>query len=581
MKRRLSALAAILALAVGNAVMAAPLDDMVPKDAVVYAGWAGADSLQTQYDQSNLKAIIEASAIKQFIANQLPKLIDKANQQDPNAGEEIGKLQKGLAIAWHHPTAFYFCPLTFKENGPPAARFGLLCDAGTDAKALSDLLNDAIAKVPQDKDLPVHVAEEGSVVLLTFGAQDTLSSLKAGGALKGNAAFTSTMAQAKQNSPAVALFVDVPQILTQIRAGMATGAPPDAQQKFKALMDALGVNGVGPLAYQGGFDKKGWSEEAFASITGPRTGVLALTDNGPLSDNALAVVPKDAAAFSASKLDLHKIYTEALSIVGKVDDRAANEIDQHIAEVNQALGVNIERDILAPLGDEWVYYRAPGSDGSLSMALVSHLKDGPAFARTLDTFEKMFNEKSGSPFKVEKVTVGKQEVSMVAVFMYSIAWTVKDGYFYVSSLNGIGNAMAQVDTKAPSIATSELYQAVMAGMPKGVKFNSIHYSHPARIYPELRTMALGLIPMARSAGVDLPMNLLPDPTSVSEFMGPGGNVSWSDDAGFHFVGHIAFPGAEILGQQSSPTSSKVVALGAALLQNNLVPARTPAKTAGR
>jgi hypothetical protein len=193
----------------------------------------------------------------------------------------------------------------------------------------------------------------------------------------------------------------------------------------------------------------------------------------------------------------------------------------------------------------------------------------------------MFNEKSGSPFKVEKVTVGKQEVSMVAVFMYSIAWTVKDGYFYVSSLNGIGNAMAQVDTKAPSIATSELYQAVMAGMPKGVKFNSIHYSHPARIYPELRTMALGLIPMARSAGVDLPMNLLPDPTSVSEFMGPGGNVSWSDDAGFHFVGHIAFPGAEILGQQSSPTSSKVVALGAALLQNNLVPARTPAKTAGR
>jgi prepilin-type processing-associated H-X9-DG protein len=234
--------------------------------------------------------------------------------------------------------------------------------------------------------------------------------------------------------------------------------------------------------------------------------------------------------------------------------------------MNQNLALNIEHDILAPLGTEWTMYRAPGADGGLSFALVTHLSDGPAFAKTLDTLEKLFNERGNAPFKVEKVTAGKTEVSLLAVATFNAAWTVKDGYLYVSSLNGITSAMTQVENHAPSIVTSDLYQQVRASLPQDVKPSSITYAHPARLYPEIRALVLGFLPLARSAGYNVPMNLLPDPAAVSEFMPPGGSIGWADADGFHLVSHSAFPGAQLLGQQGGPSSGvAVAAVGAAML----------------
>src|SRR5438046_1838450 len=95
--------AAVLATATAR-VRAGALDDRVPQESMAYFGWAGADALQAQYAGSNLKGVMDAATIKDFISKTLPKLIEQAAARDPNAPKQIEKLQTGMGIAWRHPT---------------------------------------------------------------------------------------------------------------------------------------------------------------------------------------------------------------------------------------------------------------------------------------------------------------------------------------------------------------------------------------------------------------------------------------------------------------------------------------------
>ena len=55
------------ALTVARSAQAQPLADRLPADTVVYVGWAGADSLGSQYEGSHLKAILDASNASKFV----------------------------------------------------------------------------------------------------------------------------------------------------------------------------------------------------------------------------------------------------------------------------------------------------------------------------------------------------------------------------------------------------------------------------------------------------------------------------------------------------------------------------------
>ncbi len=560
------ALMAVLGLcAIGRA--AGPLDTQVPSDALAYMGWAGADALQAQYGQSNLKAIVSASAARDFIAQQLPKLITRAGQEDAQAPEIIAKVQTGLGIAWRHPTAFYFSPVDLSNPQRPEFRMGLLCDAGADAKALADLLNETIAKNPPPQEVPVHVSQEGALVSMTIGKAETAETRQRGGGLGAVPEYVQAMAKVQQTNAAFAVYVDMRRVLAMVGDGLEKipNVPPEARVKVPAVIEALGLNGLTQMALASGFDGKEWSDRAFTGVKGPHKGILAMVDGPPLSEAMLAVVPKDAAAFQASKLDLHKVFLQLRDVVGTVDPNAQRELDRALSLGSQQIGMDIEADILAPLGDEWVMYRAPLSDaGGLSMAAVTKLKDGEKFTRTLAAAEELINRLGQGRFKIERTTEQKIDVSSVSYLTYSVAWTVRNGYFYVSTIDGIAGAVKQVEGKLPGIAESDLYKQAMAKLPKlpaGAKPMALSYSNPAKLYPELRRGLLGLLPLARAAGVDLPSNLLPDTADILQNLTPGASAAWWDADGMHQAGHTAFPGAQVIG--GSPGGPAVVAMAAA------------------
>ena len=139
--RVISTLVALAILIVAPALKAAPLDDRIPKDAVIYAGWRGADALGAEYAESNLKGVVDSAGLGNYLQEQLPHWIDMAGQRNPDTPDQINDSLTMLGILWRHPTAVYAGPLDFTQNpSQPKVRFAVLCDAGADAQSLLDLI---------------------------------------------------------------------------------------------------------------------------------------------------------------------------------------------------------------------------------------------------------------------------------------------------------------------------------------------------------------------------------------------------------------------------------------------------------
>ena len=70
--------------------------------------------------------------------------------------------------------------MEFADPRKPKFRLGVLCEAGADAKQLSDLLAPIVAEA-KDPDVPVQVTTENGLVLLSIGRAESVDG--AGGAL--------------------------------------------------------------------------------------------------------------------------------------------------------------------------------------------------------------------------------------------------------------------------------------------------------------------------------------------------------------------------------------------------------------
>ncbi len=157
-----------LALLFAPSVWAAPLDNRIPKDALLYIGWQGADALAPAYANSNMKAVLDSSTLPAFIQQEMPKWLEMAGQKDADAPAEIEDGKTALTVLWHHPVAVYMGPVDMANPQEPKPRFALLCDAGTDAAALMGVIQKGLNKAGPSP-VNVGVVQKDGVVILTAG----------------------------------------------------------------------------------------------------------------------------------------------------------------------------------------------------------------------------------------------------------------------------------------------------------------------------------------------------------------------------------------------------------------------------
>src|SRR5687767_10837230 len=270
--RRLIAVALLAVLPA--AALAQPLADRVPDDAILYVGWSGTSGLGPAYQESHLKAVVDASNIGQlfteFVPNAIAKISEKEGEGPP---PEVVKLASSIGKRiWQRPTAFVFGGVDMSDPKNPMPRVALLVDAGGDADAMLNEINTALAQVPRGRGMPT-ATKNGNIV--------AISTLEYAAAVKQPLAaspkFTTAIGQVQKDA-VFATYVDVEAALKLVDDAIAADNDPQAKANWPKIRDALNLRGIKRFASTAGFEGKDWGYRAFVEAPAPRSGITGFLE---------------------------------------------------------------------------------------------------------------------------------------------------------------------------------------------------------------------------------------------------------------------------------------------------------------
>jgi prepilin-type processing-associated H-X9-DG protein len=536
---------------------AQPLADRVPADALFYMAWGGSEQMGPGYAGSHLEAVLKESKLGDVISQSLPKMMQKLGANEPQAVEVAAVVSSVAGPMWRRPTAMYFGGIDppAGPNAPPTPRVAVLCDAGRDGPALAEQLKKLTAQARAP--FPIVVQEQGGLVVLSIGAKGWGAGQRPAAPLATATKFTSAMAQV-QKSPVVAVYLDVEGAVNLVNAMAGNG--PEAQNWTKAR-DALGLGGVKRAAWSAGFDGKDWMSQSFVEAPAPRRGAIpSMLDAKPLSDAILKTIPQTATVAVAGKFDFGALIAGIRQAAAQVDPQAGQAVDGFFAQVRDAIGVDLQKDLFDVLGDEWAVYCDPmaAGQGLLGFSLVNRARDAAKLEQSLTKLEDIANglirqnTQNDTPMTIEvkRSAVNGATMHHLAVPLVAPAWAVKDGNWYAGLYPQVVEAaIEQGGGRGKSILDNEDFQALrkrLGNVPaSGVSFMNLPKTAPDG-YQEVLMITRMYLGVADMVGADTPAMAIPPLRKIMPHLTPAGGVSWTDGQGWHSKSVSPFPGSTAL-----------------------------------
>jgi prepilin-type processing-associated H-X9-DG protein len=580
-------------LAPAFAATAQPLADRLPNDTLVYFGWRGADAMGPGYSGSHLKAVLDASDFSQVINDFLPQIAQRIAQEDPEAAQVLPVMTAIARPMWKHPSALYFGGLDLGGQ-EPMPRLAMLCEAGPDAAQLLATLKDLVAKAQQQgPPVPIEVKEAKGVVAVTIGKMSPsfdplLRGTGAGDSLATDQSFKDAMAQVGKE-PSLAFYINAEGILATADQIINREGGPDLKTNWPKVRDTLGLAGLKRIIYTGGFDGKDWLDAVFVAAPAPRAGLLKLAESAPLAPDLLKIAPKTSTYVAAGRFNIAGLVAQMREGIGQFSPEARQQMDQGLQQVSQMLGMDVEKDLLGSLGDQWVCYTDPntGGFGVAGSVIVNRLADPAKAEQSFSRLEQFINQAAAANLKNENIHISFQTqqaggltLHYLAVPLVTPTWAIKDGNLYVALYPQTVVAAADFGTrKGPSILDNDDFVAIRKRLGTETAA-SVQYSDLVRTTPinyGAWVAVSRLVGFGDIFGVRSPLMVMPPLQKLMAEVGPAGGISWTDDAGFHLRNLSPFPGAEALAMD--PIGAYMTSAGPAVALGLLMPAVSKARGA--
>lgn len=566
------------------------LADKVPANAVYYFGWAGADAAKTKLDGTHLKALLNESRVHEIFGTYLDQLETQIVKREPKAAEPFRLIRKLGAPVWKYPTAIYVSKPDLTKR-QPVANIVLISQAGAEADALATEIQGLIPKGRNAQHITVGASD--GLVTLTLG-NDATGVDTAGGTLATATGFAGSIKQVKVD-PLVTVYVDFTTLVGVIEEGVGANEA-QAAPKVKAFLDTSGLRGVKQLICASGFEGANWTSECFLATDSTRTGLLKALPAGPTDASLLKGVPASATLVKTIRFDPAVFTSELRASLKATDEEAHKFYNMGFGALQQALGVNVEQSILAPLGTDWVVYSAPevGSGGMMGLVAVNKIDDPAALKKGLTTAS--FNlvnwanvamshadRDANLTIRGSRIKIGEVDVNYLATPFVAPAWAIDDGKLYLGFYpQTVGAAVRQARAGKASIAENPKYVAAMKSLGQANLDTVGYYDLPTS--SRHGSMYTTLLLLGRYAGIadlfgpTLPEPILPPNDIILEHLEPSVDGSWTDANGIHWRSVHSFPGAMLLSEQTAFMSAGVgsAAIGTSILLPSLNRARETA-----
>ncbi len=573
------------------------LTEHVPADTVLYFSWRGTDEAGEQYTNSRLKAFLDESKLQDRFGKVMAEVIELGGN-DREMQMFAGFIEHALPAAIQRPWTFYLAGFALEEDTDrPVPRIGFLIDPGDgpEGEAVVDWLVETFGDL-EDED--VQLLEHGDLLGVIMGnAFVDPDAPDAPGSLKADADFAATL-RGLGETPMFVGYADAKSGLQVVTDLAQLEGDADQAEKIKQVFESLGLMDVNHAAVTGSFEGRDWVQRLFVDAPVPRKGVLSLLEGEPIADADLAKISAQANWFRTVSLDpadALKLIRDTIDATG--DDDALIDFEMGLKEAKDALGFDLEHDLINPAGDRWAIYSEPAL-GTIAgfypgVALIHELDDAATVDAALLKFKDWANaqmEDERAPFKFVTMEFGDIKIHSLAFPMASPSWAVNDGRLYAAaSASAITTADLHAGGEGPGLAGNADYQAMrkrlaaLAGgevKPIGLMYADLPKSSMTmyQSYAAVLNLWSGMMRgFGGEAGPNL-AELLPPFNAMQPHLTPAGEMMWADAKGLHVVSIQPFPGAILL----SPDAVLSTGIGApALVPFTFFGTITPAMGAAR
>lgn len=554
--------AAVLAGAGLRPTQAQVLADKVPDDALAYAGWSGADALGTAYDGSHLKAFLNALNLPSFLTDCFNQAL--AAQTDGQQVQKAKFAQELLTAMGRSPTALYVGPLDVAANpAQPVPRIALYSRVGAaQAQSLAGPLNTALQANRQPGQPAFGAVAAGDFLLLYVGdanIQDRLTAAAPAHALADAGTFKQAMARVAPDAgnAAASIYLDGQAAAENLAGAVQAGPNAQARQMYPALADGLGLNSLQQFAWAGSFDGADWQAKTFLGMRDRRPGLLALFDNGPLSQDSLKLIPRSAASAGAFRFDGMRLLDDVTSTAAKLNDQAPKQIETALTTIYVWSGIDLKRELLPAFGDEFIFYGAPeGAGNSLrGFTIANRLRDakkGESAVSAIENFSNLLiaqrDPKTKLQFQTQTLPAPWDKVTAHVMPLENVSpcWAISNGVFVFSlSLPGLQSALDMTAGTKPSILDNPQFLALRKKLGHE-DFAAFSYADLANSAPETYELANHGLITALARNPSLPAYVLPPLDRITPALGPSLKVNWTDAQGYHASETSPFPMARYL-----------------------------------
>jgi len=268
-------------------------------------------------------------------------------------------------------------------------------------------------------------------------------------------------------------------------------------KEFDKLMKDTGLDGLKSLVFYSGFDGEAERGLVEWEMPGPRTGLLTLLNGKPFTLADVPPLPPDVISWSMTNFDSSGVYDTGLKAAEDVaaiaDPESVPSIKAFAKAADEALGVELRKDLLDALGDKVAMYTSP-SEGPLSLGqtLLVKVKDAKKLQDSLDQAVKGLGKALNADVTLKKRTYHGVEMREVHVaqqgFIFVPSYVVYKDWLVVAPypqlVQGyILRAKGEMSAWKPNQRTQKSLEA----LPK--EFISISYTDPRPSVKEILSIA--------------------------------------------------------------------------------------------
>lgn len=366
-----------------------------PKETLLYAEWA--ERTDGKMGAAGVDGLIADPEVVSFLKTLeetiLKGINDNIGDEGPEAktlGNEIPKLIK---ILLKRPGCLYIygddlvVDTEEKPVGDPEFvramtiighfRATIIVNAGDEADAMEKSLVKMLSLIPNidiDKldrfEFPVppfakvFLHREGERIIVTFGEGTLDMALKGlsgtSNGLKDSERFQASMKRVAFDRTASTSWLD---ISGSLKKAVELAGPQGAMIQTVAQM--ISADAIDSLASSTGVVNGNIQTKSVLNTNGKVDGLLALAAGRGIKPKDLEHIPGDSDFTLAISFDAGKVLQELRKIVGVADADSLENLNQGIKEIEQALELSVEDDLLKAFGHVWTAYDSPSSGGVL------------------------------------------------------------------------------------------------------------------------------------------------------------------------------------------------------------------------